>query len=258
MTRLKSLLLVGVLLSGLASAQRLAVIGDWGAASPHRPKIAASMRAAHEAKPFAAVVTLGDNFYPKGEPVQAWVDELPKVRIYPTFGNHDVTALLPQFKLFGVDRTYYTVRLGDVELFVLYSEHFDVAQKAWLEAALGASTAPWKVVTLHQPLYSSGIHGGNRALRQAIEPLLTRYKVNLVLTGHDHDYERLTAKGITHIVSGGGGAYLRGFLITRPESEFRRETPNYLVLEVTPEQLTITAYNEKNIQIDQAVLKRAF
>jgi acid phosphatase len=249
------LLLAGLLLWGLALAQRLAVIGDWGADSPHRPKIAASMRAAHAAKPFEAILTLGDNFYPRGKPVQRFVDELPKVHIYPTFGNHDVPALEAQFRLFGVDRTYYSVRLGDLEVFVLYSEHFDAAQKAWLEGALAASSAPWKIVTLHRPLYSSGVYGGNRSLRQAIEPLLTRYKVSLVLAGHEHDYERSVAKGITHIVAGGGGAWLRGFGLIRPESQFRQETPNYLVLEATPTQLTVTAYSEKNLVIDQTVLK---
>ena len=64
------------------------------------------MGAAHEAEPFEAVLTLGDNFYPAGVPVKKWVDGLPEVKVYPAFGNHDVTALDEQLKLFGVDRTY--------------------------------------------------------------------------------------------------------------------------------------------------------
>ncbi|MCL6526765.1 MAG: metallophosphoesterase [Thermaceae bacterium] len=244
-----------VMLWGLASAQRLAAIGDWGAESAHRSQIAASMRAAHAAKPFEALLTLGDNFYPSGQPVQRYVDELPKVRIYPVFGNHDVPALEAQFRLFGVDRTYYTVRLGNLEIFVLYSEHFDPTQKRWLEGALAASTAPWKVVALHRPLYSSGMHGGSRSLRQALEPLLSQYKVRLVLSGHDHDYERSTVRGITYIVSGGGGASLRGFKRIHAHSQVHQETPNYLGLEATPTQLTVTAYNEANLPIDQVVLK---
>ena len=96
---------------------------------------------------------------------------------------------------------YYTVKLRGTELFVPYSERFDGAQKSWL----GASTAPWKAVTPHQPLYSSGMHGGNHSLRQATEPLLTEHKANLVLTGHDHGYERLSSKGMARPV--GASAY---------------------------------------------------
>jgi len=251
----KSLVFLMVL-GSLALAQRIAVLGDWGADSPFRPQIAAAMRATHQQKPLEAIVTLGDNFYPSGVPVRRFVDDLPKLRIYPTFGNHDISALEAQFKLFGLDRTYYNVTLGNIEFFVLYSEGFDMAQRAWLESALRASSAPWKVVTLHRPLYSSGLYGGSHTLRQALEPLLTKYQVNLVLAGHEHDYERSQAKGITHIVSGGGGAWLRGFIFIRPQSKFHQETHSYLVLEATPEQLSITAYNAKNNIIDQTMLQR--
>ncbi|PZA07822.1 MULTISPECIES: metallophosphoesterase [unclassified Meiothermus] len=235
----------------LAFAQRIGVIGDWGAESPHRLQIA---QALHQKGPLEALLTLGDNFYPRGEPVQRFVDELPRVKIYPAFGNHDVPALEQQLRLFGVGQPYYTVQLGQAEIFIVYSEAFTPQQRAWLERALQTSQAPWKVVALHRPLYSSGFHGGSRSLRQSLEPLLVRYGVQLVLAGHDHDYERLEARGIVHLVAGGGGAYLRGFRSAVPESKVRRVSANFLVLEATSNKLTVTAYGQSGEVLDRVEL----
>ncbi|GIW28776.1 MAG: acid phosphatase [Meiothermus sp.] len=255
MRRLLALFL-GLALGLPGLAQRLAVLGDWGAETPHRPLVAGAIYEQHRQKPFEALLTVGDNFYPRGEPVRRYLDELPPVRIYPAFGNHDVPALANQLELFRVEGPYYTFRLENLEVFVVYSEHFSQAQRRWLEAALKASKAPWKIVALHRPLYSSGLHGGARSLRQSIEPLLIQYRVPLVLAGHEHSYERLEARGIVHIVSGGGGAWLRGFLSVRPQSKVRRQSPNYLTLEASAERLLITAHNEKNEIIDRVELKK--
>jgi acid phosphatase len=199
---------------------------------------------------------VGDNFYPSGEPILRYLGDLPSVRIYPAFGNHDVPALDKQLELFKVERPYYSVRLENIEVFVVYSEDFSQIQRRWLEAALRASKAPWRIVTLHRPLYSSGFHGGSRALRQALEPLLVQHRVALVLAGHEHSYERLEAKGIVHIVTGGGGAWLRNFGAVRPQSKIRRVSPHYLTLEATAERLLVTTYNEKNEAIDRVELKK--
>jgi acid phosphatase len=239
-----------------AFAQRLAVVGDWGAESPHRPLIAGAMKEQHRQKPLEGLLTVGDNFYPRGEPVLRYLEDLPPVHIYPAFGNHDVPALDKQLKLFKVEQPYYSIQLENIEVFVVYSEEFSQAQRRWLEAALRGSRAPWKIVTLHRPLYSSGLHGGAHSLRQALEPLLTRYRVSLVLAGHEHSYERLEANGIVHIVTGGGGAWLRGFMSVRPQSKVRLKSPNFLILEATAEQLRVVAYNEKNTAIDQVEIKK--
>jgi len=209
----------------------------------------------HRQKPFDALLTVGDNFYPAGEPILRYVGDLPQVRIFPAFGNHDMPALTKQLELFRVEQPYYTVRL-EHNVFVVYSENFNLAQRRWLEAALGASRAPWKIVTLHRRLHSSGFHGGARSLRQALEPLLTQYRVPVVLAGHDHNDERLEARGIVHIVTGGGGAWLRNFRAAQPQSKVRLVSPNYLTVEATAERLELTAYNQKNDVIDWVELKK--
>lgn len=243
-----------ILSLGFASGQRVAVIGDWGSDTPLRAQVAEALRTAHAAQPFDLLATLGDNFYPSGVPVQRFLDELPKVKIYPAFGNHDIPALAQQLKLFGLEASYYTFKQGNVQFFMLNSEDFSKAQQAWLESSLKASVASWKVVALHRPLYSSGLHGGSRSLRVAIEPLLIRYKVNLVLAGHDHSYERLESNGIAHIVSGGGGAWTRGFGVVKKESLVRRQGAHFLVLEATETQLAVSAYAPSGEVWDRLVL----
>lgn len=225
-----------LLLFGLAQAQRLAVIGDWGAETPFRPQVAAALRLLHAQTPLDALFTVGDNFYPRGRVVEAYLKDLPPVPLYPAFGNHDAPALVEQLARFGLKKPHYRVRIGQVEAFILYSEAFTQAQKAWLERGLSESRALWKLVLLHRPLYSSGLHGGSRSLRAALEALLQRHRVALVLAGHDHHYERLLSRTI-HLVTGGGGAWPRDVAVLRPESQKVYVGPHFVVLQAGEEGL---------------------
>ena len=88
---------------------------------------------------------------------------------------------------------------------VLDTEKVGDTQRSWLEADLAASDAPFTVVVLHRPPFSSGSHGSSDGVRDAFVPLFAD-RVDLVLAGHDHDYERTHAiDGVTYIVTGGGG-----------------------------------------------------
>ncbi|BDG25766.1 acid phosphatase [Thermus thermophilus] len=230
-------LLALLLLLSLAQAQRLGVIGDWGADTPGRAQVAALLRHEHAQRPLTALLTVGDNFYPKGAVVETFLRELPPVPLYPAFGNHDAPRLWEQLRRFLLERPYYRLRVGGLEAFFLYSEDGLPAQRAWLEKALQASTAPLKVLLLHRPLYSSGLHGGSPTLRSLLEPLLRRHGVALVLAGHDHHYERLEVQGLLHVVTGGGGA---GLYPTRPPVPWSRALAvahHALFLEVRPEGL---------------------
>ena len=98
------------------------------------------------------------------------------------------------------------------------SETVAARQAAWLEADLAAARADrditWIVVTFHIPPYSSSdSHGSNLYIQTLWVPLFDRYKVDLCLSGHDHDYERTKplkgglvqsdGTGTVYIVSGG-------------------------------------------------------
>jgi tartrate-resistant acid phosphatase type 5 len=76
------------------------------------------------------------------------------------------------------------------------------AQAAWLKSRLQASTARFQIVYMHHPPYSSGPHGSTLEMRWPYR----EWGVDLVLSGHDHIYERVVVGGLTYVVSGLGGA----------------------------------------------------
>ena len=81
-------------------------------------------------------------------------------------------------------------------------------QLAWLERALAASTAQWKLVFGHHPVYSSGIaHGNQPEIIEHILPLLQKYGVQAYFAGHDHDLEHLKVGDVDLIVSGAGSEF---------------------------------------------------
>lgn len=64
------------------------------------------------------------------------------------------------------------------------------AQKVWLDSVLQANTKEWVIVTTHLPFYSPKENRDNKHLRKNFQPILEKYKVDLVLSGHDHSYGR--------------------------------------------------------------------
>jgi tartrate-resistant acid phosphatase type 5 len=84
-------------------------------------------------------------------------------------------------------------------------------QLRWLDAALAKSTADWKVVVGHHPIYSGGQYGapgGTPELIARLDPILQRHRVPLYLCGHEHDLQHI-ARGATHYVCTGAGSLTR-------------------------------------------------
>ena len=121
------------------------------------------------------------------------------VKFYASLGNHDAREQR-YYKLFNMDgKLYYTFSpQADVRFFMLESTYPEPEQIKWLEEELKASSSKWKIPVFHHPLYSSGDrHGSDLRLREVLEPLFLKYNVSVVLTGHDHFYERVKPqKGI--------------------------------------------------------------
>lgn len=89
----------------------------------------------------------------------------------------------------------YTLKYNDMQLFLLDSnrEFFYLwQQRQWLEDVLKKSTARWKIVVLHHPLYSVKGKYNNMVQKAMFNSLLQKYKVDLVLQGHEHAYARMT------------------------------------------------------------------
>ncbi len=112
--------------------------------------------------------------------------------------------------------SYYSFDYGSAHFVVLNSE--DVygagnAQYNWmvndLQQAENNPNIYWKIVTFHRPPYSSGHHGSDYWVRQYWVPVFEQYHVDLVFTGHDHDYERtVPINNVVYVVTGGAGAPL--------------------------------------------------
>ena len=199
---------------------RVAVAGDVGHPSPQLDATVAAMVRASAARPFDALVLLGDNVYPDGDPAlldQAVLRPFAPVltqgaRLVPVLGNHDVQAGHADVlvRRLGMPGRWYASRLGDVLFVGLDSTRPDDAdQQAWLADTLAGCDAAWTVVALHHPPYSAGWHGSDLSVRAAFEPAFRRFSVDLVLAGHEHDYQRSRPVGDTTYVISGAATHLR-------------------------------------------------
>ena len=204
------------------------------------------------------VFTFGDNAQATGSAEDyancygpAWGRHLS--RTFPTVGNHDweYTGGGPYFAYFGANagpagRGYYSFDLGAWHIVSLNSEvaaGAGSAQYGWLKADLEASSADCTLAMWHRPLFSSGPNGGTSRMRDAWR-LLNQRGAELVLSGHDHDYERFApqdadghaiATGIRAFVVGTGGYSLYWRVSSAPNSEvFESRTWGVLRLTLKP------------------------
>jgi acid phosphatase type 7 len=90
----------------------------------------------------------------------------------------------------GLEETCYTLVYQNMRLIVLNSNDQLAEQAVWLEQVLTTNQSPWVVCSFHHPVYSTGKTRDNPELRNLWKPIFDRFKVDLVLTGHDHTYGR--------------------------------------------------------------------
>src|SRR5262245_4026245 len=254
---------------------RFALIGDWGTGDRDEIGVAKQMFAAHQRTPFDFVISAGDNIYPNGSgryfdrnferPFANFLRD--RVKFYAVLGNHDVEAGRQdqcQYSLFNMaGQNYYKIERGDglAEFFMLDSNDFDAAQTTWLESSLRASKAKWKIAVFHHPIYSSGKrHGSATGLRTRLEPLFTRYGVNLGLSGHDHIYERTKPQqGIPYFVSGAAGKVRRGDVNkgTGLTAASFDDDNHFMVFEIGDNQTSFQAISETGRVVDEGLVKQA-
>ena len=250
---------------------RFLAVADTGSGNAHQQAVADRMADRHRQRPVDLVVLGGDNIYPDGSLARIEASfERPYrallaagVPFHAVLGNHDIRTANgdPQvaYRPFGMKGRWYSVRQRPVELFFLDTNRQAAwqHQMPWLKKALASSTAPWKVVVGHHPIYSSGFYGDDPEAIARLTPLFARHGVQLYINGHEHHYERsLPLDGTTYLQVGGGGAYLRAVV---PNERSARAVSAYSFAEisVTPEQLEIVAWDAKGQRLDQAVLRRS-
>jgi hypothetical protein len=201
---------------------KFAVIGDSGTGSSSQIRVAERLTESRKRFPFESVLMLGDNLYGDENP-DDFVRKFERpyktlldagVNFYAALGNHDDPKQV-FYKPFNMNgERYYTFKApkGSVRFFSLNSNYMDKPQLAWLEKELSASDSEWKIAFFHHPLYSSGDrHGADQVLREQLEPLFLKYGVDLVLTGHEHFYERIKPqKGIQYFIAGSAAKLRKG------------------------------------------------
>jgi 3',5'-cyclic AMP phosphodiesterase CpdA len=94
--------------------------------------------------------------------------------------------------------------VNEVEVIVLDSTAVTAAQTRWLRRTLAQRTGFRRIAVFHHPPYTCGTYLGHAAIQRSWVPLLERAGVRLVLSGHDHNYQRFVRNGVTYVVHGGG------------------------------------------------------
>ncbi len=265
---------------------RIAVIGDFGDGSQAAADVAALVKSWNP----DIVVTTGDNNYPDGAaetmdgnvgrfyhefiaPYRGRYGAGADVnRFFPTLGNHDWNARRgrgappqPYIDYFtlpegpGQER-YYDVVWGPVHIFAVDSDYREphgtetgTRQWRWLRQRLAESSAPWKLVVMHEPPYSSGRHGSTARLRWPFKA----WGATAVLSGHDHTYERLVIAGFPYFVNGLGGSSRYRFLLPVAGSQVRYNADaGAMLIEATPQRIIFRFVTRRGETIDEYRIER--
>jgi acid phosphatase type 7 len=223
-------------------------------------------------KTSATVAALGDLVYPTGKLETykncygpSWGQFLKQTKA--AIGNHDYSGGTSQdyTAYFGAaagpnPEHYYSYDLGKWHVIVLNSNCWAVGgcetgskQYKWLQSDLTKNPNNCTLAYWHHPRFSSALHGNNEFM-QDVWALLANSSVELVLNGHDHDYERFaplnaagkpSEKGTREFVVGTGGKNEYPFLITKPGSQVRK-TGVFGVLEL---KLKTSSYDWKFVPV---------
>jgi len=265
-----------------------AAIGDFGGGSPGELQNANNI--ATDGTQF--IQTLGDNIYPSaGLPDPNFTTTYsdfdarfykqfgPVVRnqaLFPANGNKEYYgdgAFWENFPMPGTNNKWYSYDWGDAHILVLDSEQpMDPAseQYAFAQTDLAAHQGGvWRIVAIQRPAYSSAtVNSSSVVVRQNLVPLFQAQKVDLVLSGNSHNYERtfpllndvrVSSGGITYVVSGGGGNGFNQFQLAQPSySAFREASYSEFVrVTVSSTTLTVEGYRaDTNTVFDSATLSR--
>lgn len=220
--------------------------------------------------PYDLMIHTGDLAYDDGTIAQyentvfaVYGDLFRNIPFFPASGNHDYHTMsgAPFRDVFNLPASngekWYSYDWGQVHFVALDTEADYATQAKWLDQDLAATTAPWKILYMHKPPYSSGSHGSDTGLRAKLAPLLEKYGVQLVLAGHDHNYERTRPQnGTTFVVTGGGGIGTRA-VGTSSFTALSEDVIHFVYGEVSTDELTLHAIDATGREFDSVVIPRA-
>lgn len=252
-----------------AQATRFIVYGDTRSDPPVHTALAKRFRA-HEPE---FILHTGD-LVAKGRDYSLWSKEfftpmasvINEVPFFSVIGNHeeDGTNYLAYFHLPG-NELWYSFDVGPVHVLALdfHYQGSKTEQFRFARQDLATTRAPWKLVVLHTPVFNVGGHASDWGQTNYL-PLFHREKVDLVLSGHSHLYERFrplayrgqTKRAITHVTTGGGGANLHPSF-DHPALLVRETTKHYMVFEATPDKLKAEAIRADGSLLDSFELTKS-
>jgi hypothetical protein len=269
--RIPLLLCLAFVLTASSAAQTqvgFLAMGDYGVGGSREAALGLGMKRFEARHPAKMLITLGDNDYLESparfranwQQAFGWARR-SGLRVGGVLGNHDYELGRGGYELktLGMPGRYYTRRLGDdVQLFFLDSNAITTQQTRWLEQQLSESVATWKIALFHHPPYTCGGHTGDRDVVRSWVPLFESYGVQLVLSGHDHNYQRFAAQnGVTYVVHGGGAAglyRLRRCPRSYPPWVQRFSRHGFLYVSATDERLDVSAVNIRGQVADHFAL----
>jgi 3',5'-cyclic AMP phosphodiesterase CpdA len=185
--------------------------------------------------------------------------------VFPAAGNHDYATegaapfreafALPTNASMAPER-WYSFNWGPVHFVALDTQRIGPEQVEWLERDLASHDRAWTVVYGHHPPYSSGSHGSDAQMQEHFVPVFEDYGVDVVFSGHDHNYERtLAIDGVRYVVTGGGGRGTRG--VGQSEfTAFSLPVAHFVYVSADPQQLTLHAIDASGDEFDQMRIRR--
>lgn len=267
---------------------RFLVFGDSGTGSATQLALAARMA---ESENPSLVLHTGDLSQESGTPEQldanyltVYAQLMGRAPFFATPGNHDyyTDSGKPCFSIHAPpaaaapaedDGLYYSFDWGNVHFVSLNSnlmEYRDAAERmlGWLERDLSSQKNFWKVVYFHHTPYPTGHHVSDPVsalMRERVVPVLERYGVQVVFSGHEHSYQRtfplrngapVETGGTVYVTTGGGGGVLHNIEPGKLHA-IGKSVHHYIRAEVRGARMTLAVIGTEGETIDSVTVTAA-
>jgi hypothetical protein len=255
---------------------RVVGMGDFGSGTQAQRDVAAAIVRMGKDSPFDFGMTFGDNFYPSGmtgtdDPRwRDWWESLYGalgIVFYPSLGNHEwysddgaAAEIAYRSPTWRFPSPYYSYTAGPVQFFVVDTTEISEAEVLWLDAAVGASEARWKVVYGHHPIFApernakSGMY--MKYMQARLWPVI-RGRVDAYLCGHQHAMAHMDPRdGVHFFMSGGGGAPLSKVAKKAADAIFAESTFGFLTLEASEARMSIAIFDTDGKPFDSEVITK--
>lgn len=180
---------------------------------------------------------------------------------YPVLGNleKDSDQFFKNFPF--LRNNYYSIKKFGI-YFIMLDSNLDLKtnslQYYWLESELKKITETHRpiIVVLHHPVFSvGGYYFEDLGLKNYLVPLFEKYKVAIVFSGHEHNYQRFFHNSIYYIITGGGGAPLTGKFVKNKYNQKFMKIYHFCVLSIINDQLLVKVYGINLNLIDEFIVK---